>query len=62
MFKSEMRDSEQFKTISAAMECIGILATDRLEIYKIVAAVIAFSNVGFIDSGDTRGMWTYCRG
>lgn len=33
----------------------GISNSDKLNIYKVVSAVLAFSNVHFVDSGDSRG-------
>ena len=50
-----MRDAEQFDEISDALRCIGVPDTEIHEIYKIVSGVMAFGNVQFIDSGDTRG-------
>ena len=55
----EMRDKEQFSAISDALRCIGVPDEEIREIYRIVAGVMAFGNVEFIDSGDTRGKYTW---
>ena len=55
-----MRDAEQFDEISDALRCIGVPDTEIHEIYKIVSGVMAFGNVQFIDSGDTRGTEFRC--
>ena len=53
----EMNDQPQFNEIPDALKCIGLGEADILEIYRIVSGVLAFGNVEFIDSGDTRGGW-----
>lgn len=50
-----MGDAQQFGAISNALRCVGVSDTEIREIYKIVSGVMAFGNVEFIDSGDTRG-------
>lgn len=54
----EMHDKEQFGAISDALRCIGVPDEEIREIYRIVSGVMAFGNVEFIDSGDTRGKQT----
>ena len=53
-----MGDAQQFSAISNALRCVGVSDTEIREIYKIVSGVMAFGNVEFIDSGDTRGKWS----
>ncbi|KAL5263853.1 hypothetical protein ACHWQZ_G005059 [Mnemiopsis leidyi] len=50
-----MGDAKQFGAISNALRCIDVSDAEIREIYKIVSGVMAFGNVEFIDSGDTRG-------
>ena len=52
-----MGDAKQFGAISNALRCIDVSDAEIREIYKIVSGVMAFGNVEFIDSGDTRGKW-----
>ena len=50
-----MGDKDQFKEISDAMKCIGISDDEIRDIFKIVSGVMAFGNVQFVESGDSRG-------
>eukprot|EP00118_Oscarella_pearsei_P025773 m.308745 g.308745 ORF g.308745 m.308745 type:complete len:1237 (+) comp44674_c0_seq1:53-3763(+) len=50
-----MNDGQAFKAVERALDKIGISDSDKLNMYRIVAAVLHLGNIQFADSGDAKG-------
>ena len=50
-----MGDGEQYGSLVQRMKCVGFTDGDIEEVLLVVGGVLAFSNVQFVDSGDSKG-------
>ena len=56
-----MNDVSDFKRMDQAMDAVGISVKTKMDIYRVVAAVLHLGNVNFEENTkDKKGIYYFC--